>query len=198
MVTSNGSNTWVMYSETPSPSNVPFMATKPPLRVPVRSPVAAPSITSVDDLLSDDERCCLRKILLHFNSHRGYYRRAIWLAEDASDRAARLSGWEILGDPIFDVVENTLVGVIDDCLAFPMAGGMESRIANYFDPEREMKLVELDGDDYVEQLLSFPTRGVFAEAKLGHCNASELIDPLRFLGSAELTEFRFCACNIGG
>jgi hypothetical protein len=31
-----------------------------------------------------------------------------------------------------------------------------------------------------ERLVSHPTRGVFAEAKLGHCNASEFIDDRRF------------------
>jgi hypothetical protein len=31
-----------------------------------------------------------------------------------------------------------------------------------------------------ERLVGLPTRGVFAEAKLGHCNASELIDNTRF------------------
>jgi hypothetical protein len=32
----------------------------------------------------------------------------------------------------------------------------------------------------VEQLLTLPSRGIFGEAKLGHCNSSELIDPYRF------------------
>ena len=35
-------------------------------------------------------------------------------------------------------------------------------------------------DAYVEQLLSLPTRGVFAEAKLGSCNSNEKIDNDRF------------------
>jgi hypothetical protein len=41
-------------------------------------------------------------------------------------------------------------------------------------PKREGQIAMLDlpSDDYIEQLLSFPTRGVFAEAKLGHYNAS--------------------------
>ncbi|HEX5295575.1 MAG TPA: hypothetical protein VFW50_01080 [Streptosporangiaceae bacterium] len=173
--TANGADKWVMFSGAPAPDNVPWDKS---IRVPVGP--FTPAIQSVDDLLSDDELCCLRKLLLHLNAHRAYYWRAIWLAEDPGDRALRLTGWQLAGQPLFDAVENTLVGVTDDSIALPIASGMESRIIGDLGIGRELETFDLPSDDYVEQLLSFPTRGVFAEAKLGHCNASELIDPTRF------------------
>jgi hypothetical protein len=65
--------------------------------------------------------------------------------------------------------------MISDFMAFPSADqAWEDTIAGRLDP--------LGPDDLVvdERLIALPTRGVFAEAKLGHCNASELIDNFRF------------------
>jgi hypothetical protein len=60
----------------------------------IRVPVTPfePQISSVDDLLTNDDRYRLRSLRLHLDNHRGYYWRAILLAEDPSDRAQRLAG----------------------------------------------------------------------------------------------------------
>jgi hypothetical protein len=78
------------------------------------------------------------------------------------------------------LIENILLGVSGNLLAFPVASGMEEQALRALNLKPWISRDELITDDYVEQILSFPTRGIFAEAKLGHCNASELIDPTRF------------------
>jgi hypothetical protein len=170
-----GPDAWAMFRGAPSPDRVPMNVGTS------RLPVAPfePTVMTVDDLLSDEERCCLRRLLLHMNSHKGFYWRHIFMAEDPADRAIRLAkGWN--GVPLADLVENRLVDMVGDLLAFPLATGMEGAAAKALHLEPWKGRDDLVNDDYVEQLLSIPTRGVFAEAKLGHCNASELIDPTRF------------------
>src|SRR5205085_6816610 len=105
--------------------------------------------------------------------------RAIWFAEDPADRALRLAGWTVAGVPLLDLVENTVLDVDADAVVMPLAAGV-ARVLDREFGTRELGLAQMPYMEYVEQLLTVPSRGVFAEAKLGHCNASELIDPSRF------------------
>ncbi len=147
------------------------------VQIPVKE--FTPPVDSVDDLLTDDERCCLARLLAHLNSHLGYYWQQIWRAEQPADRAMRLAEWKIGGNLVSDLVVNTLLDVVGDCLVFPMSAGAEKVVAKAVGIERLDPLDEPFAD-YIEQILTLPARGVFAEAKLGNCNASELIDPTRF------------------
>ncbi|MEU9110980.1 hypothetical protein AB0D04_04030 [Streptomyces sp. NPDC048483] len=64
--------------------------------------------------------------------------------------------------------------MLGDSTAFPLDPAL-------FDDadEGQVRLPEVD-PARSEQLISLPTRGVFAEAKLGHCNSAEVIDNTRF------------------
>ena len=158
-----------------NPGNVPWDHTKA-LRLPVKGFV--PPIEDVEDLLSDDERCCLRRLVLHLNSHAAYYWRAIWLAEKAADRVHRLEGMKIGNLSLFDLVENTVYDFVDGYAVMPIAAGAEEMMAELF----KVKNLGIPKgfSESIEQIITTPARGVFAEAKLGHCNASEVIDPTRF------------------
>lgn len=148
------------------------------------SPPDPPPVPEPIFRLSDEERVAYVKLLQHLNSNRPYYYRLIWLSEDAGSRYIRLSNLTVELDPgdkraLTDVIENRVVDVLGDSIVVPLG-------ANYLD-----KILAKNAEDAAayqsslghartEKLLSLPTRGVFAEAKLGHCNASEIIDNRRF------------------
>lgn len=173
--TQGGPDKWVMFDGIPEVQKFNWGKAA---RLPVTP--FAPPITSVDDLLSAEEKNCLRRVMGHLNKHKGHYWRAIWLAEDASDRALRLEHRKFGDRPLLGVIENRLLGVVDNALAFPIAPGQIEFVRQVIGGKKPLEIFTAPTDDYIEQLLSFPTRGVFAEAKLGHCNASELIDSSRF------------------
>jgi hypothetical protein len=117
-------------------------------------------------------------LIEHFQSESHYYRRLLWLSEDPNARAERFETETVFGRSLLDIVENRPLEVTGQWVAFPINVGMERFIKTEFDIEQEDPNLTLDS--FVEQLLTLPTRGVFGEAKLGHCNASEIIDTSRF------------------
>ncbi len=172
-VTTQGSDRWVMFSGVPPDNSVPWDGS---IRVNVQPFI--PPIKSVDDLLSDEELCCLRRLKNHLNEHVAHYWRAIWLAETAVDRALRLQAWQINGKPLLNLVANTLLDFVDGYAVMPVVAGAERELVRVFEAEDVARLPVFT--EYIEQIVTVPARGVFAEAKLGHCNASEVIDPTRF------------------
>jgi hypothetical protein len=172
-VTNQGADKWVMFSGVPADNSIPSQGF---IRVGVQPFI--PPIKSVDDLLSEEELCCLRRLTNHLNEHRAYYWRAIWLAEAAADRALRLERWQIDGKPLLDIVTNKLIDFVDGYAVMPVASGAERELARVFEAEDVASLPVFT--EYIEQIVTVPARGVFAEAKLGHCNSSEVIDPTRF------------------
>ena len=112
------------------------------------------------------------------NAHHGYYWRAIWMAENSTDRAVRLETWKIGGQLLSDVLENNLLDFVGDYAVMPVVPGADQALAKPFEVEDLAKRPVFT--EYIEQILTTPERGVFAEAKLGHCNASEVIDNTRF------------------
>ena len=172
VVTEAGTNKWVMVDGAP-PGKVPFDSV---VRLPVKK--FTPPVNSVDDLLTDDELCCLRRLVEHVNAHRAYYWRAIWMAENPTDRALRLETWKIGGQLISDLLENKLLDFVGNYAVMPVVNGAGTEIARTFDLKEFAEPSAFS--EYIEQILTTPERGVFAEAKLGHCNASEVIDNTRF------------------
>ena len=144
----------------------------------VRPPIAAPPPPPPTplDRLTPDERSAFTRLIAHLNGNKVYYYRHIWMGEDPNARAFRLGGTTVTlgGIPrrLFDVVENRVVDVSGTNLVFPLApqflGGLGAELVSQIEPARS------------ETLISLPTRGVFGEAKLGHCNAAEVIDNTRF------------------
>ena len=168
--TQNGTDAWIMFDGGPFPPS-------PEVEIEVVS--FKPPLTSVDDLLSDQERCCLKRLTDHLNAHRGHYWRAIWLAENATDRSIRLDEWQVAGIPLLDLVENKLLSFEGGYAVMPITSGAEDTVGSAF-KIKDIQHAQLPYNEFVEQILTLPARGVFAEAKLGHCNASEIIDPTRF------------------
>ncbi len=173
VTTKGATTTWTMV-DVANPGNIPLDKS---IRLSVKGFV--PPVDDVEDLLTDDERCCLRRLLNHLNSHAAHYWRAIWLAETPSDRARRLETWKIGSEPLLNLVENTLFDFADGYAVMPVVLGGDAALARPFEDDTLGKAKPPVFTESVEQLVTVPARGVFAEAKLGHCNASEPIDPTR-------------------
>ncbi len=123
-----------------------------------------------EDVLTDPELCCAERLMRHLQDNALHYSRAIWLNEDRDVRAAWLNlyGFELDGQSgrLLDFVRNEIVGIVGDYIALPLAS---QDFADALDiPQPEQRIVSL------------PTRGLFAEAKLGSCNACEELDVTRF------------------
>jgi hypothetical protein len=136
--------------------------------IPLRRPVLNMLMLDAVATLGDAERIAIERLRAHVEQHALHYWRAIWLAEDANDRAVRLDAiaWGN-GETLLDQIHNVPLEVLGEWVAFP------SVRPNLDLPAPDPGLVH-------ERLVTLPTRGIFAEAKLGHCNSSEVIDDTRF------------------
>ncbi|MFC9964567.1 hypothetical protein ACFVH4_10025 [Nocardia ignorata] len=146
-----------------------FLTNRPP--PPTPGPVIESFVTAADLQIVD-------LLIKHLEAHRHHYDRALWLIEDPNHRAVRFESFALDGMPLMDIIENRAVEITGDWVAFPLAADTERQVNKAFD-FRDVESAD-SMDTFVEQLLTLPSRGVFAEAKLGHCNASEVLDPDRF------------------
>ena len=123
------------------------------------------------------------ELITHLNENLEYYHHAIWWAMDPSrrymllDRYAAPNGG---GRSVASVVDNTLIGIVGNSLILPVALGNRldpifklapnATLLGHYDPQSPAP----------PSRVSLPTRGVFAEAVMGDCNACEEIDDTRF------------------
>jgi hypothetical protein len=123
------------------------------------------------------------ELIEHLNANLEYYHHAIWWTMDPNRRYMLLDGYvapNAGGRSVASVVDNSLIGIVGNSLVMPVALG------NHLDPQFRLA----DGVTLLEQYdpqspappsrISLPTRGVFAEAVMGDCNACEEVDDTRF------------------
>ncbi|MEQ9502856.1 MAG: hypothetical protein RIT81_38655 [Deltaproteobacteria bacterium] len=128
-----------------------------------------------------------RDLLDHIASDLTYYHHAIWSALDDDERYMILDSIEAPnagGRSVAQVTRNEVLGIVGNALVLPVAPGVQ------LDPDLEFE----NPDDALEELrghyapitppppmrFTVPTKGVFAEAVMGHCNACEKKDEARF------------------
>ena len=141
-----------------------------------------------------EDRRLTATLIEHLNEHLEFYHHALWWTMDPNRRYMLLDGFEAPragGRSIASVVENRLIGIIGNSLVLPVANGV------HLDPRLQAatpQLVENNGSHPAPNPLlrlydteplppasvALPTRGVFAEAVMGECNACERIDESRF------------------
>ncbi len=123
-------------------------------------------------------------LVAHLNDNLEYYHHAIWWTMDPNRRFMLLDGFTIPSGQrsVASVVENRLIGIVGNSLVMPVARGV------HLDPRFKPKGngVAIDFLAYYEPpvpippaRVSLPTRGVFAEAIMGDCNACERRDDSR-------------------
>jgi hypothetical protein len=144
-----------------------------PVRQPA-SPVLPAALSSSPEEIQDQASCT--ELVRHIEYHSAHYNRAIALNVEREERALQLDAVAFPdGSTVLDKVENRPLEVLGDFVAYPCSDPTWVKAVTDSLAPSEMAPRLLD-----ERLVTLPTRGVFAEAKLGHCNASEEIDNTRF------------------
>jgi hypothetical protein len=144
--------------------------TLPLLRPPAPPPAPAPSVEEVEDDVK------VAELLDHLRSHQAHYNRAILLHQNAAERAQLLNEFQLPASAsLLSYVENRPLEILGNFVAYPLIDPEWSKPI-----EEAMKVIPPPEPRMIERLATLPTRGVFAEAKLSHCNASEEIDNTRF------------------
>lgn len=125
-------------------------------------------------------------LLAHLHANLEYYHKAIWWTMDPDRRFTLLDGYVAPnsgGRSVASVVENRLVAIIGNSIVLPVAPGIrldyfvdgvasdvgEEGLLAYYRPTIPPKPTRI----------AVPTKGVFAEAVMGSCNACEKIDNSR-------------------
>ena len=125
---------------------------------------------------SDDELCSAR-LLNHLQNNQGYYNSAVWLLMDAVERRLYLEN-ALQGRPdILNGMDDKPLAISGNYVAFPYNGPL----ARWEDSTDEIPTAP------VEDIVTLPTRGLFAEAQMGHCNSCEKRDVTRMWDWTEMT-----------
>lgn len=179
----NGSSNTVTFIKRPSPR-----------------PAPVPPILSPEQSMTQEEGHQVNKLIAHFNTNKDYYNRVLLLSNDPNSIAIEMEQKNVA-----DIVDSTPLEVFGSYIAYPLVKQPNNdtlivdlaAAMNGNDPNRRQwatdqlaKLSEQDRQKIVEgialasmkseRLITLPTRGVFAEGKLGHCSISEEIDNTRF------------------
>jgi hypothetical protein len=187
-----GGSTGLMPSVQPPPATTTTVGPKPQ---------RIDFVTAEDDLAKD-------MLIAHVETNRAYYNRVLTLATDTGAIAIEFEGkpWNP-GQNMGDHVEPTPLEMFGNYIAYPLArklSGIDDptiveiaaalnvddpgrrqraldRLAAMSEADRQFVLERLPlASARSERLITLPTRGIFAEGKLGHCNISEEIDETRF------------------
>lgn len=148
--------------------------------------IATPtSVEERKDPRTDDRRAA-DQLVKHLNEHLEYYHQAIWSSLDPQRRYLLLDGVIApnSGDrSVASVVENRLIGIVGNCMVLPVTPGIHLDPTLAPDPEtgEQADLIHAyAAEPPPPTRISVPTRGVYAEAVPGECNACEEKDDTRF------------------
>jgi hypothetical protein len=145
----------------------------PPAPTPISTgPVTPAGLTPEGDAFAQ------AVLLQHLNDNRGYYNRVVWLTMDASDLRMFVDSALASYPSLSAGIDTPPLAVSGNILAFPFDGA----VPGWTDQK------PADVTDPIESIVTLPTRGVFAEAMLGHCNACEMRDVTRMWDWTEMTE----------
>ena len=131
-----------------------------------------------------EDRALSGSLIEHLNEHLEYYHQALWWTMDPNRRYMLLDGFVAPNSgnrSIASVVENRLIGIVGNSLVLPVANGVHLDPRIQKDPKKAGVLRSLyDTSPLPPANVCLPTRGVFAEAVMGECNACETIDDSLF------------------
>jgi hypothetical protein len=115
-----------------------------------------------------DDECCEQKLLVHLQANVGYYSRACWVLQDPTERVMLLDTLFASLPTVRNAIDPTPVAVNGNYVAFSFNG------AEAPEPDPSPELTPRS------DIVSLPTRGLFAETHLSNCNACEQRDVTRF------------------
>lgn len=125
---------------------------------------------------SDD--ICESRLLDHLKSNFGYYSRAVWILMDAGERRMYLEATLGADADLLSAIDDKPIAASGNLVAFQYNGQL---------PDGVEEGVDEDDPEPLESIVTLPTRGMFAEAQLGHCNSCEKRDITRMWNWAEMT-----------
>lgn len=133
----------------------------------------------------EEDRQRSRELIAHLNKHLEWFHQLIFRSFHPNRRYMLLDGFEIpdgSGRSIASVVENRLIGILGNSLVMPVARGQHLDPIFRQDIEKPIDLLAhyAPTEPIPPTRVSVPTRGVYAEAVMGECNACEKKDDTRF------------------
>lgn len=148
-----------------------------PAPLPTSAPAPATTTSTADKKPGLTSQQLADLLINHLNANQYYYNSYVWLLMDPRERRQRISSY----------VGNLLAGMSDtplamsgNHLAFRYTGSKLPAAARESLPDSIAKLTPK------ESIVTLPTRGIFAEAHMGHCNAAEKRDITRLWNFDEL------------
>lgn len=133
----------------------------------------------------EEDRTLAAKLIRHLNDNLEHYHQAIWSRMDPARRFMLLDGVIVPGTgglSVASLVENQVIGIVGNALVMPAVPGirLDTRLAPD-NVRRQADLMDAYATTPAPALrVSLPTRGVFAEAVMGHCNSCEVKDDSLF------------------
>lgn len=163
------------------------------------SQLETPEKTPKERPVKATDECCENRLIAHLNGNIGYYNRAIWLLQDPVERRVLLEGL-LAATGLADLVDETPVAVSGRYVAFPFDDPRLESVLLQSAVQEALSRLRLSQEvlndiwnravesqpqepakpDPLVTYVSLPTRGLFAEAQLGHCNSCEVRDVTRF------------------
>lgn len=133
----------------------------------------------------EEDRQRSRELIAHLNKHLELFHQIIFRSFHPNHRYMLLDGFEVpdgSGRSLASVVENQLIGVVGNSLVMPVARGHHLDPIFNEDVEKPIDLLAhyAPTEPVPAMRVSVPTRGVYAEAVMGDCNACEKKDDTRF------------------
>ncbi len=120
------------------------------------------------------DKAAVAVLLAHLNANRFHYGMVAWAGMPASERRRRVGA--ALG-VIAEGLGDEVLGIVGFSIALPWDGPV---------PPWVPSLGSVAPPPTTEDIVTLPTRGVFAEAHLGRCNGAEQRDVTRMWNFAEL------------
>jgi hypothetical protein len=133
---------------------------------------------NVDSNLNHYQKTSITNLREHLNNNKAHYWRNIFLNREHNVYASEFDKITLSSDvekTLLDIATPIPINVIGDYLVFEVPDSEERHIRAIKDKLK----AELQKQITIRDV-SLPTRGVFAETKLSHCSAAEVIDETRF------------------
>jgi hypothetical protein len=140
-----------------------------------------------------EDKFLVNELLTHLNANLEHYNKILWYSLDSDRRYLLLDGFQIqvyddFNQPaafksLASIVKNQLIGIAGNSLVFPVAAGVKVDRSYIIarDPENQQD-VKLSLFDHYKPItpappfrISVPTRGIYAEAVQGACDACETV-----------------------
>ena len=136
-------------------------------------PTVRPGVETIDDKIA------IENLITHISGNAVHYSRAVWLGLD--DGARRMLIAKQFGQSVASSIDGLPLAISGNHVAFRWRGKMEQWFTNMIDRFNTEPLSP------ETSIVFLPTRGLFAEAMLGHCNACEKRDVTRMWDWTEAT-----------